>query len=84
MELVSVVLHECHGRVAVIGIVMCMLQPREMVSVICLPGCRLRVCLIYNLFPTFDNIQSWRRRVACLALLFGARDSLKRLRERLG
>ncbi|CAL8469008.1 g8549 [Coccomyxa elongata] len=43
-----------------------------------------RVLIIYNIFPTFDSIKSWRRRLAAVALITRSRDALSSVEERLG
>ncbi|BDA42995.1 probable Sn1-specific diacylglycerol lipase alpha [Coccomyxa sp. Obi] len=43
-----------------------------------------RVLIIYNIFPTFDSMESWRRRLAALAIITRSRDALTSVEERLG
>ncbi|EIE27007.1 alpha/beta-hydrolase [Coccomyxa subellipsoidea C-169] len=43
-----------------------------------------RIFIIYNIFPTFDSVRSWRRRLACVAIIMRSHEALASLEERLG
>ncbi|CAL8469007.1 g8548 [Coccomyxa elongata] len=43
-----------------------------------------RVLIIYNLFPTFDSIKSWRRRLIAVAVFTRSRHAVNSVEERMG